>query len=948
MVSVTPVDSAVLLAELETLSPVLRLAWLRSVGDPESLLIALCAEADRLAATEVARALSVSELMVALANELDVPRVQAEALGARAMALAYAGRLDESLAGSELAFALADSAGLAVEAARSRLASVHALSRLGRYDEALAAGEAARDRLAALGEWSLAARADVSLGAVHDMCERPGEALRHYDRALAAIGDDTLVVAQVETNRGIALMGLDDFARAEEAFERAVTAFVEGGLDWAAAVAEGNLAYLATRQGRLERALYHFERARRCLEADEAPGDLARLLAEQADALATLGMPGEALESYEAVLPKLELHGLALEAAQARAGIGRAQLGLGQWDDAAASLAMAATQLMALGQQDARARLDLVRAELATQMHRSHEARILALDALDTLASFPADVMVAHELLARLDLQANDLAAAEAHLAVALPIAERLDVAPLQARLLHLRGMVAMHRGDSTAALSDLRTAVQQIERVRGALQAERFRSAFQGRHLAIYEDAVLAAVAGEELDEAFAMVERAKSRALLDIVGGALDLAEAASRKVANPAEAALLADLARLRAELNWHYSRPEKAGIAGSAAGAAERQGTAIRRLEKELDALQDRLAAASGLAGLMAPSVGVAAAMRALPAGTALIEFFVAGDELLAFVLFDGRITLHRRLATSGELAERVRGLHFQIGRAVAGIGRGVEGARAARMLADARRELGELYEVLVAPLAEALVPAERLLIVPHGVLHMLPFAALWDGERYLIESHEIVTAPSASVYAQLAANATAHAAEEAALVAGVPDALAPWIAVEAREVAELLDTHPLLDAEVTAAAFAREAEGAALVHLACHGRFVPDRPRASGLKLADRWLTVRDVYALRLRAALVTLSGCETGRTAIAEGDELLGLMRGFFVAGARSLLISLWVTNDESTTALMTEFYRRYRQGDGAGAALQGAQRSLLASRPHPAFWAPFILGGHP
>ncbi len=122
--------------------------------------------------------------------------------------------------------------------------------------------------------------------------------------------------------------------------------------------------------------------------------------------------------------------------------------------------------------------------------------------------------------------------------------------------------------------------------------------------------------------------------------------------------------------------------------------------------------------------------------------------------------------------------------------------------------------------------------------------------------------------------------------------------------------------------------------------------------ASGLKLADRWLTVRDIYSLRLRADLVTLSGCETGRNLITAGDELVGLLRGFFAAGARSALVSLWRVNDESTTNLMADFYRLWHAESSdrmpLAAALREAQLTLRRQRAHPAFWAPFILVGEP
>jgi len=167
------------------------------------------------------------------------------------------------------------------------------------------------------------------------------------------------------------------------------------------------------------------------------------------------------------------------------------------------------------------------------------------------------------------------------------------------------------------------------------------------------------------------------------------------------------------------------------------------------------------------------------------------------------------------------------------------------------------------------------------------------------------------------------------------------------AAEAEHVARVLGVKPVLGAAATAAWLLADARQFDIIHLACHGRFSPDRPLASGLKLADRWMTVRDIYALRLRASLVTLSGCDTGRAVVSGGDELTGLVRGFFAAGAASLIISLWVVNDEGATDLMADLYDAYQQGVSPAAALRGAQRSFLAQEPHPAFWAPFILGGH-
>jgi CHAT domain-containing protein len=132
-----------------------------------------------------------------------------------------------------------------------------------------------------------------------------------------------------------------------------------------------------------------------------------------------------------------------------------------------------------------------------------------------------------------------------------------------------------------------------------------------------------------------------------------------------------------------------------------------------------------------------------------------------------------------------------------------------------------------------------------------------------------------------------------------------------------------------------------------LHLASHGNFRLDNALFSSVQLSDGWLTVRDVYQLDLsNCELVTLSACETGVNALAPGDEWIGLARGFFTAGAPSLLVSQWVVDDSATADLMLDFYSHLQSGASPATALRSAQCRLLKEKPHPYFWAPFVVLG--
>jgi CHAT domain-containing protein len=275
-------------------------------------------------------------------------------------------------------------------------------------------------------------------------------------------------------------------------------------------------------------------------------------------------------------------------------------------------------------------------------------------------------------------------------------------------------------------------------------------------------------------------------------------------------------------------------------------------------------------------------------------------------------------------------------------------------RIAGLEQNARGLLCQLYQQLIAPFASALAGYPHLVIVPHGPLHYLPFHALHDGQHYLLEQHEISYLPGASLlrYTNTSRRAVGRLALGYSYGGKLPHAVA-----EARAVASALEGETYLEQAATLARLRAALETCQVVHLASHGDFRPDNPLFSGLALADGWLTTLEIFNLRLSASLVTLSACQTGRSTVGGGDELLGLMRALLYAGAASLLLSLWTVEDRSTALLMQTFYSKLAEGWTKGAALQYAQLRFIRATSvdndlprlyaHPYFWAPFFLTGN-
>jgi CHAT domain-containing protein len=230
-------------------------------------------------------------------------------------------------------------------------------------------------------------------------------------------------------------------------------------------------------------------------------------------------------------------------------------------------------------------------------------------------------------------------------------------------------------------------------------------------------------------------------------------------------------------------------------------------------------------------------------------------------------------------------------------------------------------------------------------VPHDALHFVPFHALLDGNRHLIDDFTMSYAPSSSVYRLC--RAKPPSSTQGAVIMGVPDAGTPFILDEVRAVAEALPAAQVfVGPEATARELQQRGETSRFVHVATHGFFRRDNPMFSSIKLGDGPLSVYDLYQFRLSAELVALSGCGTGLSVVVGGDEQLGLVRGLLYAGAHAVLLTLWDAFDGSTAEFMTVFYQRVNEGRTKAQAAQDAMRELRKSRPHPFYWAPFVLIG--
>jgi CHAT domain-containing protein len=833
-------------------------------------------------------------------------------------------------------------------AASTQVIKLYALALLGRYDEAIACGLRARDVLLAHGDYLAAAKIEHNIGNIYLRRDRYQEAEKFQLIArerFAALGDQKQL-AKIDNNLAIIYSSQHNLRRAEELYHQALKNAESGGLVLTQAEIEASMGNLALFQGRYDRALDYLERSRRKYAALGMPHLAAVAEQEIADAYLELNLAPEAAAIYERVTKTFAELGMQGEQARALAQHGRALIFLNRMERAHLLLAEAEMLYLAEGNRVGEAAVMLTEAQLYQAQGDYEASARAALSAEEPLAAAGSwrRQMLARWLRGECARSQGRLAEARALLESTLIGAEQRSLSDIAQRCHTSLGLLATTEGEIEAAEASFNRAVKLIEDLRAPLPAEEFRTAFFTDKLIPYNELVRICLndGRDRAGEALSLTERARSRALADILGGTLKL-----RMHARDAfESGLLARLEELREEINWFYSLINRTPASDSTHthSAMPSLHEAVRQRESETLEIMRQLQQRNQSIFIQAQTLDVEKLQRGLSTETAFIEYTSLDGRLLAFVVTNEGVKVFRNLSDEEEVNALLNQLRFQID----ALRFGAQAMRKhlPRLTARIQHHLKALYDLLLKPLEES-TGGRRLIVAPHRALYYIPFHALHDGTGYVIERHEVCYAPSAIVL--LHCLAQPRRPLQRALLLGVVDEQTPRVRDEIQALAPLFpESIALLDERATVAALKEYASGADVLHLACHGQFRPDNPLFSSLRLGDGWLTVRDTYNLDLKCGLAALSACETGVNEVAPGDELIGLARGFFSAGAPSLLLSLWTVDDEATAELMASFYQLLLAGYNPAGALRAAQLHLLEKQPHPFFWSPFMIVGRP
>lgn len=808
--------------------------------------------------------------------------------------------------------------------------------RLNQYKEALQAYHQARTYFVSQAYSSYMAMCDLNIAVVYYDINRYAEALELYQSVaeMALTEGRVLRAAHCHTNMGLCYDKLGRYDQALLLHDRARQAFARAGSSVYVAGCQENLAGTYHALGRHKQALAHYQQARETFSKENRLVYTAYCDSQLADLYLAMGQSEEAYRCLEEAKRIYQKEGLPVNQAACHRLLAQVAYNQGQYDLALTHLQQARSVFASQEMIVEVAVCDLIEGEVKIAGGKIQSAEELFRRAQAVLVpGFPDLAWRAEEGL----------------------------------------GRCALAKGEEQAALNCYTAAANFIGQARDTLPTERLNSTFFARRQHVLQSAIKLALELGEIEQALVLVESSKARTLLtqyrsqqlriDEIDETDDsyLAHLVER------EAALRQELEALRSQLtSWErYDSPlpyEKI-TRGNQAIALKELAELSQRYEEVVDQLR--------LSTSMVPSVpalqfSVAAFREAarvhLSGNWNCLTFFLADDQLIIFSLDAQSLKVHTKQLTSHDhriLLQCVSSTHERRELVYRGTIRGfpVPGHPGRGY----RQHLGQL---LLPPEVLA-VKRDVLILVPHGILHGLPFHTLFIGHTLLLEQVPVLYAPSLQVLQALWSNRehpemaktdkaqVTSIIESSSLVYGVEtfDGRAYPLPHVSREVEAVANTirdkvQVLYSAKATVSSLKQMSMSGKLakfeiVHFATHAITEAMAPMLSRVLLADDDLTVVDILDLKMEARLVTLSSCQAAVSEAKAGDEMMTLARAFFYAGAQTVVASLWAVEDKATAVLMQYFYQRLQAGESIPQALRQTQLAMHPAGYSAYQWAP-------
>ena len=923
-------------------------ALIASLNETEASTVVdrLKSEADRHWYIDANRSLALAELIIQIGHVRKNDWQIALGLMARGDALKFISHAEEAWQAFEEAGRLFQAIGDEVGWARTRIGPLLICVEVNRVVEALTDAERAREIFIRHDEHERLIGINNNTAIAYSFLGKYDKALALYQSALniaESLGErGNRHLGLLYVDMGYTLVELGDFRQATHCFTNARDIFAKKNEPKGIALSETNIADILTAQGKHSQALQMLYHANELYYKANLSVDATHVNRHIVRNYLLLNRYSEARSLAEEVITTYRQIGASYREGLTLLYLATAEAELGYLEAAQKTLDLAEAVFINLQATNLIATTQLRRARIALRQKEAVTAQRIATDVAEKFNISGQQVLRAEAMLLRGQAAfiEQELFIAEESGKIALEIARHNNLPAIRYSAHLLLGHIAETEGDDIQAMRRYTAAITTVERLQHELTIT-LRPGFLEDKEEALRSLLSLYLQKDQLEQAFETLERTKSQALLNYIANQDQLRWSSE----DPKSELLIEELNRLREEHQWFYR------LAHDPSGYKNEQKSAIdseqalsevasreRRMRQITEQLYLQSEGKSIATGIQAPTLYDV--QKQLDQNTTLIEFYSDSAHFWAFAITTTNIDVHRLPIDITKIDHTLAQLQTNLN-ATLNIGR--QSPTRHSFTKTVQRILKQLYTFLLEPLVSHFQDQQRLVIVPYSLLHYLPFHLLYNGSQYLIEQHEIVILPAASLISQ----------DRPKCKPGVLALSHSWQQQLPRTLTETQMVQQLFGGSVYSEEMATrdnlQKHPNQILHIAAHGKHRLDQPDLSYIELADGQLWADDLLQHDLSYELVTLSACETGRAHAAAGDELIGLGRGFLYAGAGALITSLWRVEDDLAVEFMKRLYQELSKGASKAAALRTAQIAMLTQHPdlHPAFWGAFQLVGN-
>jgi len=901
-------------------------------------------EADRYWAINPNISLKYADRIIAIGRARNDQSQEALGLMARGDALKFLGNLEEAWKMLEDAGNLFLTADNEVGWARTRIGRLFLGPDLNRVLETLADVERARAIFIERGEQELLMRLEINTAYIHTLLGNQHRALQLYQSALTlaeslgAVGEPHQ--GMIYMNIGYVQEALGNYPQALSYYKRARSHYLARDETRNIINIEKNIACIALAQGHYRSALSMLNNLLR-RDLKQFPREDESVRHSLAECYLNLNRFEKARDLARQALKGYRSFNDSYKSARVLLHLATAEVELGNFNVAQAALDEAASIFTSLGSHTWGMIARLRRAQIAYRQDELDLAWQEAHVAAEWFEAQGQEVNYAFAciLIGQVAFSRGDFASANLYGRRVLRIAQQYNVPALRYTGHLLLGRVAVARSLFSRAIRRFHAATATIDRVQRGLTIT-LRPGFMENKGEAWRELIGLHLQLGQTDCAFDALEQSKSQVLDTYLANREQFRW--SRE--EPESRSLIDELERLRAEHQVFYQlafNPPRDQNMRDKAPSKEVLDKVSNR-ERRMRAITEKLylLSHSDNATRTTFNTSLQDIQSSIDERTLLVEFYDDGQRFWAFVLDGQSCKAHALTIDIDTLNLLLNQLKSNI---AAGLKMESSSTSASLLTLLSQRILQRLYALLLAPLDIQKGARKRLILVPYGALHYLPFHLLHDGESYLIENYEVVILPVAS----LVTRSSPKRSPGALIISHSWNEHLPQATAEAKMVQRMIGGK--LYAEEAAKRSVLHAEPTQILHIATHGQYRLDQPDLSFLEFADGQLYADDLLQQDMSYELVTLSACETGQANVSADEELIGLGRGLLYAGAGALILSLWQVSDSALTqAFMERLYTALHTGHSKAAALQEAHLTILNRDPHlhPAFWGAFQLIG--